>query len=72
MLEEINISDIIIKLHDLSREIEKSKYYPFGKDLRDIADRLSRVNKQYLVNEHEKFVYDYIKATNGMETDNNV
>ena len=58
-------SDIIIKLHDLARELEKGKYDLFGKELRNIADRLSRVSRHYDLTEKEQFVYEYAMSTSG-------
>jgi uncharacterized SAM-dependent methyltransferase len=60
-------SDIVIKLHDIARELEKGKYWLFGKDLRDLADRLARVSKHYDLTAEEQFAYNYIRAVNGME-----
>ena len=62
-------SDIVIKLHDIARELEKGKYWLFGKDLRDLADRLARVSKHYDLSAEEQFAYNYIRATHGMEID---
>ena len=62
-------SNIIIKLHDLARELEKGKYWLFGKDLRDLADRLARVSKHYDLSAEEQFAYNYVRATHGMEID---
>ena len=62
-------SDIIIKLHDIARELEKGKYWLFGKDLRDLADRLARVSKHYDLSAEEQFAYNYVRATHGMEID---
>lgn len=62
------ISDVVIKLHDLARELEQNrKYNLFGKDLRILADRLARVHKHYDLTAEEQFAYNYVKATNGME-----
>jgi hypothetical protein len=38
-------SDIVIKLYEIARELEQGKHWVFGKDLRDLADRLARVSK---------------------------
>lgn len=67
MLEETNIKDLIIKIHDIARELEKSKHSFFGKDLRELADRLARVDRQYYLSEQEKFAYNYVRAINAME-----
>ena len=65
------ISDIVIKIHDLARELEQNKKYQlFGKDLRILADRLARVHKHYDLTAEEQFAYNYIKAINAMEIDN--
>lgn len=61
--------DIVIKLHDIARELEKGKFNLFGKDLRDLADRLARVSKHYDLSAEEQFAYNYIRAVNGMEID---
>lgn len=73
MREETN--DIIIKLYDIARELESGKYWLFGKDLRDLTDRLARVSKRYdltkeeflTLSEQEQVVYNYTRAINGME-----
>ena len=62
------ISDIVIKIHDLARELEQNrKYELFGKDLRVLADRLARVHKHYDLTAEEQFAYNYVRATNLME-----
>lgn len=62
------ISDIVIKIHDLARELEQKKRYElFGKDLRILADRLARVHKHYDLTAEEQFAYNYSRATNAME-----
>ena len=66
MLDETN--DIVIKLHDLARELEQNrKYELFGKDLRILADRLARVNKHYDLTAEEQFAYHYVRTTNGLD-----
>ena len=71
MREEIDISEIVIQLHDIARQLENNKtHWVFGKDLRDLADRLSRVHKNYCLGElskEEKFAYDYARATGAVE-----
>ena len=62
-------SDIVIKLHDSARELEQGKHWPFGKDLRDLADRLSRVSKHYDYTAEEQFAYTYARATSGRSID---
>jgi len=62
-------SDIVIKLHDIARELEKGKHWVFGKDLRDLADRLARVHKHYDLTAKDQFAYNYVKAINAMEID---
>lgn len=60
------ISDIIIRIHDLARELEQTKKYElFGKDLRVLADRLARVSKHYDLTAEEQFAYHYAMATGG-------
>jgi len=62
------ISDVVIKLHDLARELEQNrKYELFGEDLRILADRLARVHKHYDLTAEEQFAYNYVRATNAME-----
>lgn len=68
MLDETK--DIVIKLHDIARELEKGKYWVFGRDLRDLADRLARVHKYHDLTAEEQFAYNYARATSGMEIDN--
>lgn len=69
MRDEIN--DLVIKLHDIARELEKSKKVElFGRDLRELADRLARVNKHYNLTAEEQLAYNYARATSGMEIDN--
>lgn len=68
-LTRYDCEDLVIQLHNIARELEQHKgYWVFGNDLRDFADRLSRVNKSNNIrlSEQEQFVYDYICATNGM------
>ena len=62
-------SDIVIKLHDIARELEQGKHWVFGKDLHDLADRLARVSKYYDLSAEDQFAYNYIRAVNGMEID---
>ena len=74
MREEIDIGQIVIQLHDLARQLENNKtHWVFGNDLRNLADRLARVHKNYCLGEltkEEKLAYDYARATSGMEIDN--
>ena len=65
MLDETN--DIVIKLHDIARELEKGKHWVFGRDLRDLADRLARVSRHYDLTAEEQFAYNYVRAINAME-----
>ena len=60
-------SDIVIKLHDIARELEQGKHWVFGRDLRNLADRLARVSKHYDLTAEEQFAYNYAQAINGME-----
>lgn len=67
------IEDIVIKLHDIARVLEQNKkHWVFGNDLRKLADRLSRVSKNYSIDltEHEKFAYDYARAISGITEEN--
>jgi hypothetical protein len=71
MLEEIDIGQLVIQLHDIARQLENNKtHWVFGKDLRDLADRLARVHKNYclggLLSEDEQLAYDYARAISGM------
>lgn len=59
------ISDIVIKLHDIARELEQGKHYVFGKDLRNLADRLARVHKYHDLTAEEQFAYNYASAVAG-------
>lgn len=68
MHDEIN--DIVIKLHDIARELESGKHWVFGKDLRNVADRLARVHKYHDLTAEEQFAYNYVKATHGIGVDN--
>jgi hypothetical protein len=74
MREEIDIGQIVIRLHDIARELENNKtHWVFGNDLRNLADRLARVHKNYCLGEltkEERLAYDYARATSGMEIDN--
>ena len=74
MREEIDIGQIVIQLHDIARRLENNKtHWVFGNDLRNLADRLSRVHKNYCLGEltkEEKLAYDYARAISGMEIDN--
>ena len=66
-------SDIVIELHNIARKLEQGKYWVFGNDLRNLADRLSRVHKNYCLGElskEERLAYDYARATSGMEINN--
>lgn len=65
MRDEIN--DIVIRIHDLARELEASKHWVFGKELRNLADRLARVHKYHDLTAEEQFAYDYVKATHGID-----
>lgn len=71
MREEIDIGQIVIQLHDLARRLENNKiHWVFGNDLRKLADRLTRVHKNYCLGEltkEEKIAYNYARAINGME-----
>ena len=67
MREEI--SDLVIKMHDLARELEKRDYWVFSKDLRDMADRLARVHKHYDLTAEEQFAYNYARAVAGESID---
>ncbi len=62
-------SDIVIKLHDIARELEQGKHWVFGRDLRDLADRLSRVCKHYDLTAEEQFAYNYARAVAGESID---
>ena len=70
MLEEIDIGQIVIDLHDIARRLENNKtHWVFGNDLRKLADRLSRVHKNHYLGEptkEERLAYDYARATSGM------
>ena len=74
MREEIDIGQIVIQMHDIARQLENNKtHWVFGNDLRKLADRLSRVHKNYCLRElskEERLAYDYARAINGMEIDN--
>ena len=60
------ISDVIIRIHDIARELEQGKKYElFGKDLRVLADRLARVSKHYDLTAEEQFAYHYAKGVAG-------
>ena len=62
----VEISDVIIRIHDIARELEKTgKYDLFGKDLRVLADRLSRVATHYDLTAEEQFAYNYARAVAG-------
>ena len=64
------ISDIIIRIHDLARELEQTKKYNlFGKDLRVLADRLARVSQHYDLTAEEQFAYNYARAVAGESID---
>ena len=73
MREEIDIGQIVIDLHNVARRLENDKtHWTFGNDLRDLADRLARVHKNYCLGElskEEKMAYDYARATSGMGID---
>ena len=62
--------DIVVELHNLARKLEQGKYWVFGKDLRDLADRLARVSKHYDLTAEEQFAYNYARAVSGMEINN--
>lgn len=64
------ISDIIIRIHDIARELEQTRKYDlFGKDLRILADRLARVSKHYDLTAEEQFAYNYARAMAGESID---
>jgi len=71
MLDATNIDQIVIDIHNIARQLEQGKeHWVFGKDLRDLADRLSRVHKNYCLGEltkEEKFAYDYARVINGLQ-----
>ena len=67
MLDETN--DIVVELHNLARKLEAGKYWVFGKDLRDLADRLARVSKHYDLTAEDQFAYTYARATSGLGID---
>ena len=67
MLDETN--DIVIELHNIARKLEKGKHWVFGRDLRDLADRLARVNKHYDLTAEEQFAYNYARAVAGESID---
>lgn len=67
MLDETK--DIVVELHNLARKLEQGKYWVFGKDLRNLADRLARVHKYHDLTAEEQFAYNYARATSGMEID---
>ena len=68
-------SEIVVELHNIARKLEQGKYWVFGKDLRDLADRLARVSKRYdltteeflALSEENQVAYNYTRAINGME-----
>ena len=62
-------SDIVIRIHDLARELEQGKYWLFGKDLRDVADRLTRVSKHYDLTAEEQFAHTYARSMAGGSID---
>ena len=65
----VETSDIVIRIHELARELESTKYNLFGKDLRDVADRLARVSKHYDLTAEEQFAYNYARAVAGESID---
>ena len=63
-------SEVIIRIHDLARELEQGKKYElFGKELRDLADRLNRVSKHYDPTAEEQFAYSYARSMAGGSID---
>jgi hypothetical protein len=73
MREEIDIGQIVIQMHDIARKLEDNKtHWVFGNDLRKLADRLSRVHKNYCLGEltkEEKLAYDYARSISGASID---
>jgi len=71
MREEIDIGQIVIRMHDIARQLENNKtHWVFGNDLRKLADRLAAVHKNYCLGEltkEESLAYDYARAISGME-----
>ena len=62
----VEISEAIIRIHDIARELEQGKKYElFGKELRNLADRLNRVSKYYDPTAEEQFAYTYARAMAG-------
>lgn len=62
-------SDIVVDLHNIARKLEQGKYWVFGNDLRDMADRLARVSKHYDLTAEEQFAYNYARAVAGESID---
>ena len=51
----------VIDLHSIARALETDKsMYTFARELRDLADRLHRVNEQRQWTEQEHNVMDYL------------
>ena len=64
------ISEVIIRIHDIARELEQGKKYElFGKDLRVLADRLARVSKHYDLTAEEQLAYTYARSMAGGSID---
>ena len=61
-------NDIVVELHNIARKLE-GKYWVFGNDLRDMADRLARVSKHYDLTAEEQFAYNYARAVAGESID---
>jgi len=63
-MEKAVAGDIVIKLHDLARQLETDKrMYVFSKDLRDLSDRFSRVCKNHYFAEYtqeEIMIMNYV------------
>ena len=54
-------SQQVIDLHSIARFLETDKnMYTFARELRDLADRLHRVNKQQTWTEQEHNLMDYL------------
>lgn len=71
MVTTLDIKDLVMRMHDIARELEKDKrYYTFSSDLRNAADRLNRVYenhyKQVSYTDAERQVLRYIEAINLM------
>ena len=54
-------SQLVIDLHSIARALEADKsMYTFAQELRDLADRLHRVNEQHRWSEQEHNLMDYL------------